>query len=362
MRWLVPALLVLALGCDKSTKITFSGATVNIDVAGSAEPPPPPVDPPPGPAPTLEVNADLAGVQLLPATAAWYQSVDHLPAHPRSREIILATEPVVASLGRRTQNDWGPDLGMPYAIGSGHPPVAVEALYAAESDPGPHPVPLTAPIENGSDKHLLYFDRGSGKLFELFLAERSGGGFKCGSVAVWDSRKDVDQRTLGWTSADAAGLPILPGLVRLDEFKRALAKPNLGDRHLDHALRYTLKNTGHGFIWPARHYASLVPYSLPGRPPMGMRVRVKKTLDLSQFNEPTQVLLRTLQVKGGICADNGANWFVGGTQDPGWGEYWDAITGNVDGKKGFKSFAGALFDDNVEVIDFKDSEVVTQVE
>ncbi|HJS06282.1 MAG TPA: hypothetical protein VJ809_01435, partial [Pirellulales bacterium] len=109
-------------------------------------------------------------------------------------------------------------------------------------------------------------------------------------------------------------------------------------------------------------YASLVPYSLPARPPLGMRIRVKSSLDLAQFNEPTQVLLRTLQVKGAILADNGANWFISGTADKRWEEYFEALTSNVEGKKGFKEFAGKLFDDNVEVIDFKDADVITRVD
>lgn len=358
------ALLAALVGCDKSTTITFSGASVKIDVAGSTEPgpvTPPPVDPPPPTAASFEVNADLANIRIRPADSVWYKRVDGLLAHPKSREIVLATEPVVASLGRRTQNDWGPDFGIPYSVGRGFPPVPVEFSpdgYPGESDHGPFPIPLDAPIEPGPDHHLIYFDLDSGRLIEQMLAARTGKGFTCLSSAVFLATKPDDQRELGWTSADAAGLAILPGLVRLDEFKRALAQPNPADRHLGHALRYTLKNTGHGFIEPARHYASGVPYSLPGRPPMGMRIRVKSTLDLEQFTPEAQVLLRTLQLYGGILADNGQNWFFTGTQDPGWAQHWDGITGNVGGKLGFKSFAKDLFDNNVEIIDYAERSVV----
>ena len=357
---------VLTAGCDKSADITFAvNGTVGIQVAeGLPSAAAAAQNPQPAAAGSskFETNPDLAGVQLLPATSTWYQDVDKLPAHPRSREIIEATTPVVASLGRRTQNDFGPDFGMPYSVGTGFEPVPVKATVPNESEPGPHPVPLDAPIESGPDKHLLFLDRPVGKLYELFDTKRDGAGFQCGSVAVWDLKKGEDQRQLGWTSADAAGLPILPLLVRFDEFKRAMEQTSPEKRHLSHALRFTLKDTGRGFVAPARHYASLVPYSLPARPPLGMRIRVKSSLDLAQFNEPTQVLLRTLQVKGAILADNGANWFISGTADKRWEEYFEALTSNVEGKKGFKEFAGKLFDDNVEVIDFKDADVITRVD
>jgi hypothetical protein len=365
---LLAALLVI--GCDaNSRKITFSGASIDIQVNGSPTTPPtdPPTDPPPTTGTFTEVP-DITAVQLMPASSAWYQNVDTLPVHPRSLEIVQATTPVYAPAGRRTQNDWGHDFGMPYSAGQGFPAVPVTATYAAETDPGPYHVPLTAPIETNEDAHLLYYDLSQKKLYELFATSRAGTGFNCGSAAIWDSTKGEDQRTLGWTSADAAGLPILPLLVRFDEFKAAMAQSDPSKQMLNHALRYTLTNTGHAFVYPARHYASTIPYSLPGRPPMGMRIRVKKSLDLSQFNLPTQVLLRTLQYKGAILADNGANWFISGTRDPGWATsygpatYFDAITGNVDGKRGFKSFAGAEFDSNVEIINFTDADLVTQVE
>lgn len=363
-----PALLALLLslgfssgGCDKSTTVTVSEFKVKIDVAGSETlPPTDPTDPPPVGG-TFEVNGPLPAELL--TGSDWYKRIDALPAHPLSREIITAVPPLIASLGRRTQNDWGMDIGMPYSVGTGNPPVQITInAYPLESDAGPFPIPLTAPIESGSDKHLLYYDTAGNTLYELFLTNRVGDGFSCDSSAIWRRGKGDDQRVIGYTSADAAGLAITPGLVKLSEMKAALAKPNPDDQHLGHAMRYTLPFTGKGFISPARHYTSNHgAYSLPTRPPMGMRIRVKKTLDLSQFNPPTQVLLRTGQLYGFILADNGGAFLISGTMDPGWAEYWEEITGNVNGKKGFKSFAGPLFDDNMEVIDFADSEVVTQL-
>ena len=329
---------------------------------GPVDPPPPPVDPGTG---VFELNADLTGIQLLPADSPWNQRIDHLPAHPRSAEIIGAVVPVVVGLPR-TQNDFGPDFGIPYSAGTGYGPVPVgynAPAAATESDPGPHPIPLLAPVEGGSDKHLIYYDRDNKKFHELLGARVEKGGFVCDFNAMWDITKPWDQRPLGWTSADAAGLPILPLMIRFDEFQKAMNESDPDKQHLGHALRFTLARTGRGFLTPARHFASVADYALPGRPPMGMRCRIKSSLDLSIFNPPTQILMRTLQRYGGILADNGTNWFFTGTSDARWGNYWDDITGVTGSppKLGFKSFAGQLFLDNWEVVGFADSEVVTQV-
>jgi hypothetical protein len=336
--------------------------TIQVIPDGAA---PPTTNPPPPPTQvgTVEKNADLAGVKLLTDDSGWYTRVDQMPQHPQSGAIITAQPVVVPSLGHRFKNDFGgAGEGIPYSVGSGWPPapVAVTA-YPGESDLGPHPIPPTAPIEPGPDHHLIYLDRDSGKLYELGMASKDGAGFKCEAAAVWSIHKSYDQRTLGWTSADAAGLPILPGLVRYDEMKRALSQSDPAKQHLGHALRFTLPNTGHGFIAPARHYASQVAYALPGRPPMGMRIRVNPGMDLTPFNKPSQVLLRTLQLYGAILADNGAAFFVSGTEDERWGEYFAAITGNVDGKRGFKDFKGAEFLANVQVLAYAETEVVRQL-
>ena len=338
--------------------------SLELECSGATQPPPPPPSPPPGGEPgTMQVNGDLVGVQLLAPESEWYQRVDQRPVHPLSKQITLAQAPVVESLGRRLQNSFGPTEafgGIPYAVGRGWPGVPVDVyLYPAESDHGPHPIPPAAPIEPGSDKHLIYHDLELGKTYELGMAARDGAGFRCEAAAVWSKHRGDDQRPDGWTSADAAGCPMLPGLVRFDELEHALAQSNPADQHLGHALRITLANTGHGYVYPARHYASDVPYALPDRPPMGMRMRVNPALDLSIFNLPSQVIMRTLQLFGAILVDNGSNWFLTGTFDPRWSKHIEAITGNVDGKIGIKSFAKQLFEDNWEVLDF--TNVTTQV-
>lgn len=307
------------------------------------------------------LNPDLTVAQLLAPESSWRRRVDGLTVHPQSAAIIAAQAIVYPPTGHRFKNDWGPDEGIPYSAGTGNPAVPITALYDGESDPGPHAIALGAPIEPGSDKHLLHIDQTTGRLIELGMARRQGAGFWCEACAVFPLPIKDDARPLGWTSADAAGLPVLAGLVRFDEMERALAEPDTANQHLGHALRFTLPNTGHGFIAPARHYASPIPYGLPNRPPLGMRIRIKSTMDLSAFNVPTQVLLRTLQLFGAILADNGSAFFVTGTHDSRWGKHWDAITGNVDGKAGFKQFGGQSFLDNVEAIAWDDGDVVTQV-
>lgn len=320
---------------------------------------PPPTDPPPVTG-TMEVNADLSGIKLLTSDSGWYDRVDQLPVHPQSGAIITSQPINYAPTGHRFQNDFGMEIGIPYSVGKGFQPVPINVYeYPGESDLGPHPIPLDAPIEQGPDHHLIYLDRETGRLYELGMAARDGAGFKCEAAAVWSIHKSYDQRPNGYTSADAAGLPILPGLVRFDEMERALAQPNAADQHLGHALRYTLRNTGHGFVHPARHYASQIPYALPARPPMGMRFRVNPALDLTPYNRPTQVLLRTLQLFGGILADNGASFMISGTLDPRWSKHWGAITGVVDGKLGFKNFGSAVFLANVQILNF--TNVTTQI-
>lgn len=322
---------------------------------GGTLPPPPP---PAGVGELLKNKPILD--RLFPDASEWYIDVRDRPVHPLSTDIIMSYDPVVSSLPRRTQNDWGPDLGMSYSVGKNWPPVPMRILYAAESEAGPHPIPLDAPIELGPDKHLLYVDEVTRKIYELGMAAREGEGFYCEACAVWDRNGLDDQRPSGNTSADAAGTCILAGLVRFDEFDRAMAT---SEPCLDHALRFTLPRTGQGFIYPARHYTSNHgPYALPTHPPMGMRCRVNPNLDLSEFNPASQCLLRTLQRHGGILCDNGAPWFFSGTEDPQWSKYFAAITGTTDDGISFKTgFAGALFESNMQILAWDDGEVTTQV-
>jgi hypothetical protein len=209
--------------------------------------------------------------------------------------------------------DGGP-FGIPYVVVSGSTPlVAVSFDYADESDPGPYPIPADAPIEGGAgssgDRHVLIIDRDHWKLYELYAAYPGQSGWTAGSGAVFDLNSDA-LRPAGWTSADAAGLPIFPGLVRYDEV--------VEQGEIRHALRFTAQHTRHGYIAPARHYASSDTSS--SRPPMGMRVRLKASFDLSGFPPSARVILQALKTYGMILADNGSNWYISGAPDARWSD------------------------------------------
>jgi hypothetical protein len=192
------------------------------------------------------------------------------------------------------------------------PRVPVSFDYADESDPGPYPIPANPPIEGGpnssGDRHILIVDADNWKLYELFAAYPEGDGWRAGSGAIFDlSRNDL--RPAGWTSADAAGLPILAGLVRWDEVEAG---------EIAHALRFTVRRTRRAYIHPARHWASSDTSS--ALPPMGMRVRLKADYDLSGFPPRAQVILRALKKYGMIVADNGSDWYLSGVADARWND------------------------------------------
>ena len=194
--------------------------------------------------------------------------------------------------------------------------------YGSESDPGPFPIPLTAPVEGGSDAHVLVMQQGTCHLFELYAARRSGSGWNADSGANYDLRSNA-VRPLGWTSADAAGLPILPGLLRFDEVRSG---------EIRHALRFTVSRSQNGFIAPARHQAGSNNASLP---PMGARFRLRADFDLSGYHGDALVILRALKRYGMIVADNGSSWFISGATDPRWD---DNDLGQL------KTIPGAAFD------------------
>jgi hypothetical protein len=209
--------------------------------------------------------------------------------------------------------DGGP-FGIPYiVIDSATPAVPVRFDYADESDPGPYPIPHNAPIEGGSgssgDRHVLVIDRDRWILYELFAAYPLGNSWQAGSGAVFDLGSNA-LRPAGWTSADAAGLPIFPGLVRYDEV--------VEQAEIRHALRFTAQRTRRGYVVPARHFASSDTSST--RPPMGMRVRLKAAVDISGYPASAQVVLTALKTYGMILADNGGNWFVSGAPDARWND------------------------------------------
>lgn len=267
--------------------------------------------------PDLGPGASLHGKQLFPNDNAWNLDISNAPVDPNSNNLI-------ASIGNNANvhPDFGTVYngapnGIPYIIVSGSQslvPINFTA-YGDESDPGPYPVPTNAPIEGGSgsngDRHVLVIDRDNWKLYELGRAFPQSGGTSwnanCG--AIFDLNSNA-LRPAGWTSADAAGLPIFPGLVRYDEvFEQGEIK---------HALRFTAQFTRRAYVHPARHFASSD--TSPNRPPMGMRVRLKASFDISTFTPRMQVILRALQKYGMILADNGSNWYISGAPDPRWSD------------------------------------------
>ena len=240
--------------------------------------------------------------------------MDELPRHPRS-------DAFVRSIGReRTvhadfgSGRWeGARIGIPFAtVGRSQWRGPVSFRYAGESDPGPYPIPRDVPIEGGrrsdGDRHVIVVDRSRCRLYELFAARRRGGGDRwvAGSGAVWDLRSNR-LRPRGWTSADAAGLPILPGLARYDEVRRG---------RINHALRFTVPRSRRAFVYPARHFASdSTDRDLPA---MGQRFRLRAGYPIRRFPRQARIVLRALKRYGMIVADNGSPWYVSGAPHRGW--------------------------------------------
>ncbi len=268
---------------------------------------------------TLAVAAPVAGAPslassgcpLFPADNVWHADVSRLPVHPRSGAYLAAMGPgagIHADFGSGTWE--GGPIGIPYTVvGAGQPRVPVRFGYAAESDPGPYPIPPDAPVEGGpgadGDRHVLVVQAGSCRLYELFDAHREGGGWRAGSGAVWDLRSNR-LRPAGWTSADAAGLPILAGLVRYEEVARG---------RVDHAIRVTVDRSQAAYLWPARHHAGQAGASLP---PMGLRLRLKAGVDIGGFPTQARVILQAMRTHGLVVADNGSSGFIGGVPDERW--------------------------------------------
>jgi hypothetical protein len=208
--------------------------------------------------------------------------------------------------------------GIPYNIvNSNTPTYRVSFDYADESDPGPYPIPSSPKIENGSDGHLLSIDVGQCKLWELYDVSHSSSGWSAGSGAVFNLRSNA-LRPAGWTSADAAGLPIYPGLVRYSEVMSGV---------IDHAIRFTADTTC-GYIYPARH---LTAPPCSGEPPMGLRVRLKASVDISGFGPHARVVLTALKKYGMILADNGSPWYITGAPDSRWDDDEMHKLGNLTG-------------------------------
>ncbi|MFO0907005.1 MAG: hypothetical protein U0794_01345 [Isosphaeraceae bacterium] len=264
--------------------------------------------------PQLGNGAALGDRKIFPADNAWNQDISGSPVDPHSMAILYRVgldKPLHPDFGTVYQ---GAPNGIPYAVVSGkQPKVPVKFLYADESDPGPYPIPPDAPIEGGpngtGDRHVLVVDRDNGKLYELFNARPEAGGrsWSASSGAIFDLSSNA-QRPAGWTSADAAGLPLFPGLVRYEDVViRGIVR---------HAFRFTVEKTRRGYVAPARHFASNRPD--PDLPPMGMRVRLKARYDLKGFPAQARVILEALKTYGMLLADNGGDWFLSGAPDPRW--------------------------------------------
>jgi len=254
-------------------------------------------------------SADLSGIAFFPTDNPWHFDVSKMPLDPNSAKLV-------ASVGSGTalHPDFGTDLGgVPWGI----PYVLVDKTqakipvnytdYGDESDPGPYPIPLNAFVEGGDpnkgDRHVLAVDKDAKILYELYVAIPRADHWDAACGAKFDLTSNT-LRTDGWTSADAAGLPILPGLVRYDEIKRGV---------IDHAIRMTVDVSRKSYLWPARHQAGSTT-SLDA-PPMGQRYRLKATFDISGFPPAAQTVLTALKKYGAIVADNGGNWFLSGAPD-----------------------------------------------
>ena len=250
---------------------------------------------------------------VFPASNVWNQRVDALPVAASSDEIVRSIgvdDHMHADFGSGLW-DGGP-IGIPITVvGRKTRRSRVSFEYASESDKGPYPIPRSVKIEGGpnagGDRHALLLDKDRCKLYELFaLYPKPGGGWRAGSGAVFDLRSNR-LRPAGWTSADAAGLAILPGLARFDEVDRG---------RIDHALRFTVSRTRRAYVYPARHFASDL--TDPALPPMGLRLRLKASFDTRPFPRQARIVLEALKRYGMIVADNGSDWYVSGAPDPHW--------------------------------------------
>jgi hypothetical protein len=266
---------------------------------------------------------------LFPADNIWHADVSKRPVHRQSRAYVASI-----GLTRRLHPDFGAGLldgssfGIPInEVPAGQRAVKVTFDYADESDPGPYPIPPNVKVEGapkpGGDRHMILRDAARCRLYELYDARPRGGGWHAGSGAVFDLRSNR-LRPAGWTSADAAGLPIMAGLVRYDEVARG---------RIDHAIRITVPRSRNTYLWPARHAASSS--ADPALPPMGLRLRLKAGVNISHLPRQARVVAQAMKTYGVIVADNGSPWFITGTADDRW---------NNDDLRALKAFTGASFE------------------
>jgi hypothetical protein len=261
----------------------------------------------------LTAQGAVGPCPIFPADNVWNTRVDSLPVHPQSAAWINSIGPSTGMHADFGAGQWeGAPIGIPYTTANSTTPrVAVTFDYDDESDPGPYAIPANAPIEGGpssdGDRHVLVVETDQCKLYEMWSAyPQADGSWHAGSGAVFDLRSNA-LRPAGWTSADAAGLPVLAGLARYDEVATGV---------ISHALRFTVQRTQRQYIWPARHFASTI--TDPNVPPMGARFRLKSSFDITPYAPQVRVILTALKQYGMFIADNGSNWFLSGAPNAGW--------------------------------------------
>ena len=323
LRWALA--IVLVSGC--------SGSTTDSDPAGPGNPSPQP----PGPAGSA---VGLGGCHAFPPDNAWNRDVSADPVAANSAALLSVMSPGNAlHLDLGTTEEY---YGIPYSVvPADQPLVSIEygtdgADYSDESDPGPMPIPLNAPIEGGSssdpnpasgDRHVLVVRQGDCVLYELYNAVRTATGFRVSSSARWDLTTNA-QRPAGWTSADAAGLPILPGLLRYDEVTAG---------RIAHALRFTVPHVRRGYVPPASHCGQYADATLP---PYGTRARLKASFPLSDYTGDALVILTALKTYGLILADQGSAWYVTGTSNSGWADALEQLRAHPVRGSDFDVLAG----------------------
>lgn len=266
---------------------------------------------------------NISNCSMFPSDNIWNTPIENLPVDSHSSAWINSVGAATGLHMDFGSGTWdGGPIGIPYNVtDSTTPKYNVRFQYSDESDPGPYPIPANPSIEYGSDHHLLVVDGSTCRLYEMWDTNHNGdGSWSAGSGAIWDLSSDA-LRPAGWTSADAAGLPILPGLLRYDEVAAG---------RINHAIRFTASSTS-SYIWPARHLTSGTPGVPTSTPPMGARFRLKSSFDISSYPAQLQVILQAMKTYGIILADNGSNWYISGAPDPRWDNSMLHLLDNITG-------------------------------
>ncbi len=299
-RYWIIAPLVLGVSCRCTTR------SIRREVANAVRSDEPPAPLAPQEPASPNGGPSVGGCPIFSADSAWNRDVSNDPVDARSAQYMAN----IAAHGPHTLHaDFGSRAryGIPYMIVPESTPMTAVRFdeYGDESDPGPYPIPMNAPLETGRDHHVIVVQQGTCRLYELYHARRSRNGWLAGAGAVFDLRNGTT-RQRGWTSCDQAGMPILPGLARRNEVSAGAIR---------HALRVTFDHTQAGWIAPANH-----PGGTDDRdaPPMGLRLRMKASYDISRFTGQTRVILEALKRYGLLVADTGTNWYISGAPDSGW--------------------------------------------